>query len=642
MDIALDLVNNLSLLLVLTVGYDYLTSRIEPGSWRFRLVSAALFGVVVLIAMMTHVRIASGVIYDGRSIVLLVAGYLGGPFVAAVAGAVALAYRLWLGGVGALAGSLVIVEAAVIGAVAFALRRRNAAWERTGRVFLIALTLHLLMVASQLTLPGALVPEMLVAVAPPVVVLYPAIATLILRIVLDRQEQRVTRHALRDSEERYRNLFENTYAPMLIIDPDDGSIVDANRIASDYYGWSHDELCSMKISEINVLAAEEVETEMRAARTSDRNYFEFRHRRKDRSVRDVAVYSGTVSTRAGDLLYSIIRDITDQRTMEKELYLLGHAVDHAAVAVFRIAEPDGRIQYVNEQACASLGYARGELLSMTVVDIDPEFDMERWVAHRRELGMNGSRTIESVHRRKDGSTFPVSITVTSFEYRGERYSLSFATDISQRRRAEAELVGSLEQKEALLREVHHRVKNNLAVMSGLVQLQLNEIDDGAVERTALAKTNDRIVVMGLIHNLLYQEHDLSRLDAGGLLGQIVGHLQDQYAPGGSPRVTVNADDLTLNVDRALPLGLIVSEAVTNALVHGAPGNGGHIAVELRVGEDGSSWITIADTGPGLPSDFSLDAQRTLGFSLMRMLTHQIQASLHVEGSSEGTTVTVRL
>ena len=124
---------------------------------------------------------------------------------------------------------------------------------------------------------------------------------------------------LRESESRYRSLFQNNHTVMLIIDQQDGAIVDANPAATRYYGWTHEELCRMNIKQINQLTDKEIQAEMQWANTEKRNYFLFRHRLADGSLRDVEVYSGPITIERKSLLYSLIYDITDRKLAESQL-----------------------------------------------------------------------------------------------------------------------------------------------------------------------------------------------------------------------------------------------------------------------------------------------------------------------------------
>jgi len=183
---------------------------------------------------------------------------------------------------------------------------------------------------------------------------------------------------------------------------------------------------------------------MDLATKAQRTHFSFKHLLADGSVRDVEVFSGPIYMNGKMLLYSIINDITERNRMEQELRLNQFCIDHSAVGIFRIEEPDGRIVSVNDHACQSLGYSREELCSMTVLDIDPTFTIETWLEHRKNVRHLKSGTIETIHRKKDGTEFPVEVTVNYMEYEGKLFSLSFARDITKRKVAEKALKESEE------------------------------------------------------------------------------------------------------------------------------------------------------------------------------------------------------
>lgn len=253
-----------------------------------------------------------------------------------------------------------------------------------------------------------------------------------------RDEHRRAGQTLAESEARYRSLFENNHAVMLLLDPETGWIVDANPAAADYYGWSREQLCQMKISDINTLGPAEVQAELVRARCRQRRQFLFRHRLAGGEVRDVEVYCGPIEMAGRSLLYSIVHDVTERKKAETGWRLSQFCIDHAAIGIFRIDE-HGKIIEVNEQACASLGYSREELCALTVFDIDPTFVPEKWLDHRKQMRAKGSGTIETLHRRKDGSVFPVEVTVNYFDYEGQTFSFSFARDITERKQAEEQL-----------------------------------------------------------------------------------------------------------------------------------------------------------------------------------------------------------
>jgi PAS domain S-box-containing protein len=135
----------------------------------------------------------------------------------------------------------------------------------------------------------------------------------------NRTEKAAAEKALRQSESKYKSLFNNRYTVMLIVDPSDGSIIEANPAAAEYYGWSAAELCSMNIKQINILSQQEVQEQMRLAKAKNCNHFQFRHRLADGTVRDVEVTSGPITIDGRALLYSIINDVSDRLQFQKML-----------------------------------------------------------------------------------------------------------------------------------------------------------------------------------------------------------------------------------------------------------------------------------------------------------------------------------
>lgn len=569
--------------------------------------------------------------------------FVGGPAVGVIGGTVAGVYRVWIGGAGTLPGVLSIVSAVAVGAVGYRLQKRDERWQKPLRILFLGVVIHVLVLLSQAFLPQGLYLELLTEVGPIMLVLFPAAFLLTVSVVLSWKTRKRAQAKLEESEQRYRSLFENSHAPMLIIDPCDGRILDANGKAAAYYGWSTNELCTMRVSDINVLSEEAVRVEMQDARAARRNYFEFQHRRKDGSVRDVAVYSGTVKVEGEDRLFSIVRDITGQKEAEKELSLLRYSTELSVIGVFRIAEPDGRIVYANRAVRETLGYTHAELRQLTMFDIDPTFTREQWLHHRREVRDGGGKTIETTHRRKDGTEFPVEVTITYLRYGEEEYSFAFARDITLRKQAEERLRESLREKEVLLREIHHRVKNNLAVITGMIRLQLHEIEDGDVSLEPLRKTRDRIEVMGLIHNMLYSEQDLAQVDMATVIHRIAVGLQDEYETFDSITVTTDLEQVPIELTSALPLGLIANEAITNAITHAFPTPGNHhISVRLkRVAQHADRYtLVVADNGTGVGADFDITAQTSLGFRMMLVLCQQINGELTIDGTV-GTKVQLR-
>jgi PAS domain S-box-containing protein len=223
-------------------------------------------------------------------------------------------------------------------------------------------------------------------------------------------------------------------------------------------------------------------------------------------------------------------------------------------------------------------------------------------------------------------------------------------DITARQQAEELLRASLHEKEVLLQEIHHRVKNNLQIVSGLLTLQAGHAATKSVEEL-LRESQDRIRSIALVHESLYKSHNLAEIAFDDYLRALVGNLVTfHFAAGGRVAVQYDMERILLTIETAIPLGLIVNELVTNALKHAFPGvRRGQIRVQLH-GRDKERFVgvktksgtlyrvptcelTVADDGIGLPAGFELAGQKTLGIQILSMLARQMNGELTVRGAA---------
>ncbi|MCU0507258.1 MAG: ATP-binding protein [Anaerolineae bacterium] len=201
-------------------------------------------------------------------------------------------------------------------------------------------------------------------------------------------------------------------------------------------------------------------------------------------------------------------------------------------------------------------------------------------------------------------------------------------EVAEHERAEAQLRASIDEKEVLLKEVHHRVKNNLQIVNSLLSLQAQATANPALA-SALVDGQARIKAMALIHEKLYASPDLARLDFGDYLRVLVAHLYRIYRPHAAPIfLQVDAPATWISVDTAVPCGLIVNELVANALKHAYPdGHSGTVQVQLAPAGEERLRLTVADEGVGLPEEIDLEQVSSLGLQLTVMLTRQINGTI---------------
>jgi len=321
---------------------------------------------------------------------------------------------------------------------------------------------------------------------------------------------------LQEREERYRKVFENHAAVKLLIDPDTGSIIEANEAAVNYYGWSHEQLRQMKIHEINTLPPEDVKKEMEKARTQKRIHFEFRHRWADGSIRDVEVFSSKIEVKGKDILHSIIHDITDRKRTEEALHvadMYNRSLIEASLDPLVTIGADGKITDVNAATEAVTGYTRIELIGTEFPDYFTEPEQAR--AGYQEVFREGfvrDHPLELRHR--DGHV--ISVLYNASVYRDEKGQVAgvfaAARDITERKRAEEALSKSEGRLHALVQTIPDLIW--LKDKDG-VYLSCNRMFErffGAREADIVGKTDYDFVGRELAD--FFREHDRKAMAAG--------------------------------------------------------------------------------------------------------------------------------
>ena len=329
--IILNLIQNVALLVALAAAYQVIGSRFEKKKIEYQILSGLLFGGVGLVGMMTPVTFMPGIIFDGRSIILSVSGLFGGPLVAAVAATICGAFRLSLGGAGAWVGVSVIAESAAVGVLFYFLRKEPHRQLTAFFLYMFGLLVHVVMLTLMWALPGGVGLQVLRHIGLPILIVYPFATMLVCRLFLDYERQLHDRNALRESEERYRAVFENAAVGIDVTDAD-GRILQANESLASMLGYSREELLNLTCLDISHPEDPEVswvtyEGKVRSDTGSCR--FERRYVRKGGEIlwADVSVSpvcgpdGGSVAT------IGVLADITDRKKSEEELKISYHRLD---------------------------------------------------------------------------------------------------------------------------------------------------------------------------------------------------------------------------------------------------------------------------------------------------------------------------
>ena len=246
---------------------------------------------------------------------------------------------------------------------------------------------------------------------------------------------------------------------------ENGTIFSVNDHACRSLGYTEDELLTLSVFDIDpVITGEKMSEISKILATTGSATHETIHRRRDGTTFPVEITLNHLEFHGRKFGISFVKDITERKQAEEELLLTQFCVDKASLALYQLTE-EGGIWNVNECACQSLGYSMEELRSMTVFDIDPDSTREVFNDLASKMFACGSITFERMHRRKDGTTFPVEITANSLEFRGSRFAMCFAKDITERKQAEEELQRSRDELEISVRERTEQLTSLAAELS---------------------------------------------------------------------------------------------------------------------------------------------------------------------------------
>ncbi|MFE4106911.1 PAS domain S-box protein [Almyronema epifaneia] len=470
-------------------------------------------------------------------------------------------------------------------------------------------------------------------------------------------EQVIAQQALARSETRFRQLAENIQEVFFLTSLDSREMLYVSPAYETIWGQSCDRLYAEPTAWIDSIHPSDRDRVVAAFARQKRELtpFEEDYRivRADNSIRWIRARAFIVTDETGNAvrIAGIAEDITEIRNLQNYHRFVQRVADASPNLLYIYNIQQNTFIYTNQAMTDLLGFdPRNEPLpgSNLVERIVHPDDRNKVLAY-----------LETVYNAADNAVIELELRLcdsqgqwhwmlsrNSVFLRNEQGQteqiIGTAQDITESKQARQQLQEALLSQEVLLREVHHRVKNNLNVIHSLLNMQVRAIDNEQL-RSVLTDSQQRIQSMALIHEQLYQSRNFVEVEFAEYLNQLVHNLL--VSANINPtriQILLNVDAVPLDLQTAIPLGLIVNELITNAFKHAFPGDrSGAVEVTLAQSADQTLLLSVADNGIGLPSNFSQTQSASLGMRLVNILVRQLRAELEVQ-SNQGACFMIRL
>ncbi|MBR7801384.1 PAS domain S-box protein [Undibacterium fentianense] len=472
-------------------------------------------------------------------------------------------------------------------------------------------------------------------------------------IILDSQVDQFSESLLKESEQRLLNVLDNLFTFVGVLELD-GTVSHANKAPLEAAGITIEDVRGKKVWETYWFAHDpHLQDKMREcvelALLGHISRFDMQVRMRDGQLMWIDFMMAPLRDSLGNITHLIPsgNDIS-QRHHDAEALAISEARFHSIVDSSDEAiiskNLEGIITAWNPAAERLLGYTSHEALGQKISLIFPpdKIDEERRILHQIGQGEHVS-PFETVRIHKDGYPIEVSVTISPLRDRHGKIvgACKLARDIRLQNQQRSQIQRSLQEKTALLHEVHHRVKNNLQIVSSLLNMQARKVSDDAAK--AINECQIRIRSMALVHQLLYESDNLSNVDIVDYLQQLIALNKTSYQDlQGDIDIHFECEvgAVSLDVQRAIPCGLIVSELILNAFKHAFKDRqSGRIQVRLSAIDDQQSpkliALQISDNGCGLPTSFAWGGRQSLGAQLIPLFVQQLRAHLETHSDQNG-------
>jgi len=454
--------------------------------------------------------------------------------------------------------------------------------------------------------------------------------------VHDITYRKLAEDRLRDSEEMLRAIFDTAMDAIIAID-DKGLVTHFNAAAEEMFGQKAEDIIGKALDPLMpeefIKNHHECVPSFFATGKPDgaigmTNYEPGRRSNGEIFPMEISLDAGEHS--GGKFVVGIARDITERKRAEEALHESEEkyrSMMETMNDMVYICSSDLRIAYMNPAMVDEIGRdATGENCFETLHGLNERCP---WcILGKSVIGESAEYEITSP---RNGKTYLVS-NAPIHHADGTVSKLTVLTDITDRKRAEEQVKSSLAEKEILLKEIHHRVKNNMQIISSLLNLQAGQVDNEQL-LGIFKESQNRIKAMALIHESLYKSRDFTNIDFSEYIRILIKRTFDVYSQT-SERISLelNVDNIFLDINTSIPIGLIINELIANVAKHAFPGGRtGRLTIDFDEYEEGKFSLRVADDGVGLPEGFDADKNETLGMGLITALVKQIDGELRIDG-----------
>lgn len=461
------------------------------------------------------------------------------------------------------------------------------------------------------------------------------------------------------SEQKYATLIDNMAEGVAVVD-DNEDITLCNRAAEDIFGVEHGKLLFRSIR--HFIHEKDIEQVLSNSIFEDKekSKYDIRINRSDGEVRYLVVSATPFKNNKNQVMgtLAIFRDITERKLAEQEMEIFKNIIENSNYGS-AILNEEGEFIYLNKYFADLHGYSQEELINQNsnliakpVIDeyeLSSEENVEDLKLNEKSKSeqqfknlLNGSyEPVEVLSKHKNGDVVPLLMNSILLKNREGNSNLTaiVGMDLSLQKENEKIAIKSLQEKELLLMEVHHRVKNNMQIISSMLNLQMKFASD-EVSKAQFKICQTRVKSLSLIHEKLYRTKDFHQINFADYVKSLVAMLHQNYREDcGYIKFEYDMDDIYLNINMAIPCALIINELVTNSFKYAFPDkSSGNIKISLVVSE-GEYNLIVSDDGIGIEGEIDLVDPPTLGLLLVKSLTTQLHGKLELDKNS-GTTIKI--